>query len=606
MKTDTISENPFDFQGRCIFYIFLFGLTLRFLFFALMRDYPLLYLQSLDETYYLEFGKRLAYGPPNHEGNTFFMDPFYGYFLGFIFLLFGDNLTVLRLIQILLDSFNIVIVYVIGCKVWDKKAGIIASLVWATYIVSFYYALLILKVTVAVTGILLFTLMILTVCEKNRKIGWFITGLAAGILTYVRANFILLIPFSIVCYWIVTRPKVGRFLTNGLIFLAGAMILLSFVAVRNYFLTGSASVLITSSGLILYCCNHPDNVTGIYNVPAFSRSHPVDTEKDFHAEAERRLDKKLSPREASHYWRTETFRVLKDNIHIIPMLFFNKLKWIVANYEIPMNQSYTQAADFAGTDKFPFPNYAFVFALGVPGIAIGILRKKRVGWMLVPVLTIITTLMIFYVSSRFRMPMVPFLAIGTGIYASLLFNLVKQKQWRNWLPLIIISSILFTTSLSISPPSSDGHKESGLAKAFYLRNDFEKAKQLALDAINNFPNNMDLHIVLGRIAAREGRLAQAMKYYQDALKINHDNFTVNYDLAMIYINNGKPEDAIPYLERCLTLKHHVDAMLNLAMAYAASGRHADARKYYETYLKQAAPDDSRREYVKHQLSIAND
>lgn len=603
MKPDNVSKKPPDCQNRYIVYIFLFGLALRVAFFAIMREYPLLYLQSLDESYYLEFGKRIASGISAVDGNSFFMDPLYGYFLGFIFLLFGDNLTVLRLIQILLDSFNIVIVYFIGCKAWDKKAGTVAGLVWSVYVVSFYYTLLVLKVTVAVTGVLLFTLLLLTVSEKNRKTGWFITGLAAGILTYVRANFILLIPFSIMVYWIVNRPKTGHFIKNSVIFLAGATILFSSNAVHNYFVTGSASVLISSSGRILYCCNNPDNVAGIYDVPAFSRSHPEETEKDFHAEAERRLDKKLSPAEVSRYWRTETFRALKDNIHIIPQLFFNKLKWTIANYEIPMNQSYALAADFAGTAKVPFPNYAFVFALGVPGLAAGILLKKRAGWMLVPVLSIITTLMIFYVSSRFRMPMVPFFAIGTGIYISLVFNRIRQKQWPKVLLLIVISLLLFTVSFLISPPLSDGHKEFGVAKALYIQNNMEKAKPLALEAVSKYPKNANLHILMGKIMKKEGSIDQAMQYFQDALQLDSDNFTVNYELAMLYINDGKPENAVLHLKKCLTLKHHAESMLHLAKALESSGQNQEARKYYKAFLNHAESDGLLKEYAKQKLPV---
>jgi hypothetical protein len=42
------------------------------------------------------------------------MDPLCGYFLGGLFFLLGDNLTTVRLVQIGLDSLNILLIYGIG------------------------------------------------------------------------------------------------------------------------------------------------------------------------------------------------------------------------------------------------------------------------------------------------------------------------------------------------------------------------------------------------------------------------------------------------------------------------------------------------------------
>jgi len=597
----TFPQKESQYPVRYIFYLFLFALCFRILFYTLAREYPLLHVQSLDEKYYLDFGKAVADGFFKGESGAFFMDPLYGYFLGFIFFLFGENLIAVRAVQILLDAASAVLVFAIGRRVWDQQAGLIAGFIWATYTVAAYYSLLILKVTIAVTGMLLFILLVLKVIRNQRRIGFLGIGLAAGILVYIRANFFLVIPLTLIFYFFIERPKFRHFAVNAGFFLAGAMLLLSVNAVRNYTMIGQPDLLITSSGRILYCANNPDNTSGLYDVPSFSRSHPVASEKDFHHEAERRTGKTLSPREASRYWRNETLRVLHDNPQIIPVLFANKLKWTLANHEIPMNQSYRFVAEFSGTDKWPLPNYAFILALGLPGLAIGLCHRKQIWWLMIPIVTILATLMIFFVSSRFRMPMVPFLVIGTGIFLRSAWLWFKDGKKRNVVLPIFFAAVLFLVSMMIAPPEGDGHKEAVLARAFYSQNDYMNAKALALEAMNKDAGNVDLYILLGRITRHEGRTEQSMAYYQKAMSIAPDNFTVNYDLGMLYMAADKPESAIEHLEKSLAIRRYINGMFHLARAYEAAGEKTQAVHYYNQFLNRAKPDDPRRGFAQNRI-----
>jgi hypothetical protein len=63
------------------------------------------------------------------------------------------------------------------------------------------------------------------------------------------------------------------------------------------------------------------------------------------------------------------------------------MKWTVANHEIPMNQSYQLIAEYSGADRWPLPNYAFVLALGLPGLFVGLCQRKEVWWLMIPILT---------------------------------------------------------------------------------------------------------------------------------------------------------------------------------------------------------------------------
>jgi hypothetical protein len=317
-----------------------------------------------------------------------------------------------RLFQIVLDAMNAVLVCVLGTRIWNRSAGLFAGILYGTYKVAFFYSLLILKTTVSISLLLLFMLAVFGVIRTGRPSRWFLLGLFAALLVHLQASFLLIAPLSVLSYWALGRPRFLQWLSHSLLFLAGVAAVISLGAIRNYWASGEWVWLNTQSGRLLYSCNNPENLTGRYNVPPFSNPHPEDSERDFHKEAERRLGRNLGVKEVSSYWKEMTVRFLADNPRVIAVLLKNKMKGTIADCEIPDVHSYDQAVRFSKIGRWPMPTFAFILALGIPGLAIGLAGRREAFWLLVPLLTVFITISIFYTSSRFRMPAVPFFMIG--------------------------------------------------------------------------------------------------------------------------------------------------------------------------------------------------
>jgi len=107
--------------------------------------------------------------------------------------------------------------------------------------------------------------------------------------------------------------------------------------------------------------------------------------------------------------------------------------------------------------------------------------------------------------------------------------------------------------------------------------------------MNKDAENVDIHILLGRITRQEGRTDQSMAHYQKATSITPDNFTANYDLGMLYMDAGKPEAAIEYLKKSLSMRRYINGMFRLARAYDAIGKKTQAAYYYNQFLNRAKP-----------------
>jgi len=415
------------------------------------------------------------------------MDPLYGYFLAGLFFLFGDNLTTVRLVQIGLDSLNILLIYGIGTRVQSRQAGVLAALIYALYPVAFFYPLLILKTTLAVSVVLSSIFLLLIAIDSGSRRHWVFLGLLLGLMPYLWANLVLMLPLSMLFVLFYQRSPWRKPIMHCGVLLAGFVVMLAPGVLRNYAVTGEVAFMNTQGGRLFYCSNNPSNLTGRYNVPSFSRADPVASEKDFHAEGERRMGKSLTQREASMYWALETGRFLMENPAVVPTLFYNKLKGTIGHCEIPTNHSYEMAARFSPLLGWPFPFFSFALALAVPGLLLGVWQSRKATVLLLPILITLATILIFYTSSRFRMPMVPFLIIGVGICLSVLWKWAVMKQWGRSSLVIAASALIGFISLSIPCPPKSGAEEFFLAKAYHRIGELEKARKMAQEGAAAYP-----------------------------------------------------------------------------------------------------------------------
>jgi len=575
-------------EEHLLLFLFFTGLTFRVFCFLQNASNPLSSQVFLDETYYVNFGRAVASGYLLGESGVFFMDPLYGYFLGFFFLLFGDDLAFLKIFQIIIDAGNVLLIYFLGKKVAGRNAGVTAAFLYAVYPVAVFYALLLLKTTLTLTSLLLFTLFLIKVAEGRKPFQWFLLGCFAGLMIYLRANLLLMAPFALLAYWFVERPDAKRFIQHGVLFVAGIIFLLLPGAVRNYAVTGEMLWLNSQSGRSLYVCNNPENLSGLYDVASFSRADPIGMEEDFQREAERKLGRALSAKEASTYWRNETISFLLNNPEDFAKLMTNKLKYIVGNGEIPVNHSYSLAAKFSPIFQFHFPNFAFVLAFGGVGLFLLLRENRKAVWLLPPILCMLATMLIFYASSRFRLPMVPFLLVGSGVFLVALLEFPSTRR------IVLASGVLlgcliFWGSTQVSVPSYDDNDSYLLSKAYLKAGKPELARKTALEALEEFPAQERFLVQLGIAFLQADKYDEALHILKKAGEANPLRLDVWNNIGLVLLRVGKPEEAISSLEKAFQLSPRSETLLLLGQAWEASGNFENAQQSYQKVLKREKP-----------------
>ncbi|MBN1105171.1 MAG: glycosyltransferase family 39 protein [Deltaproteobacteria bacterium] len=574
-----------------VFFVFFLALLLRLLNLRESGNNPLMYYPVLDEAYYIELGRKIAGGFWLGEDRPFFMDPLYGYFLGAVFRFFGDSLLVVRLLQIALDSLNAVLIYVLGAKTWNRSAGFLAGLVYVSYKVAFFHTLLLLKTTLTVTLPLLFLLLLLHALEKPARTKWFLLGMFNGVMVYLWASFLLMAPLTLLAYWFFKRPRWRNFGPQGVLFIAGVAVLLGAGALRNYTVAGEAALLNTQGGRLLYACNNPGNLTGRYNVPSFSRPHPEHSEADFRKEAERRVGKALSSREASHYWVRETLRFIKDHPLVTGMLLWNKMAGTIGDYEIPTNHSFDLASRFSGVLRWPLPTFAFVLAFGLPGLMIGGLNRREALWLVVPILTVLITVLMFYPSSRFRMPAIPFLTIGCGIGLVTLAGWVRNREFRKSLAFVLAAGLIYGVSLQMPRPAYSDTEAFYLGKAYWSQGRYREAERIAVEGMRRHPDQGRFPLIAGMVALSEDRFEDAVRFNRLALEKNPGDPDAHHNLGLAYLLSGRAGEAVQAIGKALSLSFNGRYLFSLGRAYEETGERAQAVRCFREYLTVSRVDD---------------
>ena len=119
-------------------FIFAVALLARLIYLLEIKDTHILSALMGDGELYDIWAQQIAGGDWLGD-RVFFQAPFYPYFLGVVYSVFGKNLLVLRLIQILLGSLACVLVADAGSRFFSKPIGWAAGLLLAVYPVAIFY-----------------------------------------------------------------------------------------------------------------------------------------------------------------------------------------------------------------------------------------------------------------------------------------------------------------------------------------------------------------------------------------------------------------------------------------------------------------------------------
>ena len=161
MTPQSLTEPNKSWALKRVWLLAALALAVRLIYWLQAADNPLLSVALVDEAYYLDQARQvLAGGWTWAEG--FIMDPLYTWFLAGA-LTIGDGVDPFwaRLLQVSIDSLNVIALWLIGRRLWSDRVGLVAGALYALYPVAWLYSLSLLTATLTTTVVLSLTWLVI-------------------------------------------------------------------------------------------------------------------------------------------------------------------------------------------------------------------------------------------------------------------------------------------------------------------------------------------------------------------------------------------------------------------------------------------------------------
>jgi 4-amino-4-deoxy-L-arabinose transferase-like glycosyltransferase len=576
-----------ELRGRQAFWLVLaVALGMRLIYWLHLGEYPLLYVPLVDEEYYVGYARDLAGGHPAGERAPFLLDPLYAYFLAGLFALFGDNLVVPHLAQIVIDSVTALLLAALGTRWWSRRAGVLAGLAYALYPVAWFYSLTLLKTTLTAHVVTLLLWLLQRCLARPTGWLWLVSGAVLGAAVQLQSNLALLAPLLALWLWwrrpqlaLVGRARYGLLLAG----LVGVLVLGGLVSAR---VNGEFRVLGGHAGITLHGANHPGSPHGGNVSPPFvTVSHPAELPRQYRAEAERRVGHRLSPAEVQGYWVGQVLDYWSSAPTVLPKLMVHKLTHLVAAEEIPDNQSFYSAARFAPMLVPWLPAFGVLLALGLPGMVIGTRRHLDASLLWLPVAVVTLTAVVFFAVSRYRYPAVPALCLGAGCHLD--FVAQRWRDIRDLLPVIGVTVLLFVLSVSAhGPPASPARDDLNVALALARLGEPERALAV-LDRLEpELAGEATFHDTRAYATLLQGDFERTLGESRRALRADPRRVSALHNAGVAAYRLGRFDDAQGFFARACEVDADPEAEYWLGVVEQARGNTDGARDLLESLLKR--------------------
>ncbi len=541
------------------------ALTLRLLFLFQLRETPLFDSPGLDAAYYLNRAREIAAG--DWLGNqVFFMAPLYPYCLALIGKLTNFSMTGLRLVQAIAGAGGTILLFLIGRRLFDLRVATLAALGLAGSVIAIYYdnLLLMTSLVTLLNIVVLWDLTRLGANPGGRRL--LFSGALLGLAALGRASLLLFAPAVLVWLWVRSRPTPpgqsrpwARWRPLAA-YAAGLLLVLGLTATRNAVVGGDLVLITSNGGLNLFIGNNPlgrgtylplDQVARAAGVPARVEISWMIDDPSGSAVAEAATGRHLQPSEVSDFFTDRTLQYVRARpgraLEVLGrklLLFWNATE--IAQIEDPL--LYRQLVPLM---RWPLLTFGVLGPLALLGMVIGLGEWRRYLLLYLYVGAYTLSIVLFFVTSRYRAPIAPVLLLfaayaGCWLVAAVRSAIRQRPTARQLGRLIGALGVLGAAACVVH-----------------------------LDLIQI--DRAAAHINLGIAYAQDERYEEAIESFQQAVSEGPRDVTARYNLAAAQLRAGQPAAAGASFAAVLELDaRSVAALVGLGQAEKQRGNYPAA------------------------------
>ncbi len=570
MKFKSPTAQPIDPRQLYLWggIVFITALVLRIIFLFQFRSIPLFDTPVMDMTYYHQWALALIEGRDFIEG-PYFKAPMYPIFLSVVYRLFGDGPWPIKIVQVLMGSLSAVLTLLIGARVFNLKVGIVAGFMVAICGTLILYDGLLLVPSLAIFLNLLAVYCLIRGLQSGRRMLLLLSGLILGLSAVARPT---VLPFTFVIIvlllWEYRRRRRLASVRPVVLFALGVLLAILPVTIRNYVESGEVVLIGTYGGINLYIGNHLQSDGVSTRLPGtgidwWGQGTMADAERL----AETDVGRELSATEHTRYWRSRAIKEMASHPGFLLKHLLRKFLLLIGGLELANNFDIYYLAyripllSVLVVKAGVLVPWGVLFPLAVAGLFLltGWTMERRV--VAAFLLAYTPSLLLFFVTARYRLPMVPFLSLFASYALASGYGVLKRTRGGKR---VLVTGVFVIAAL-VSHIDFYG---------FGIENDAQG------------------HQLMAALYKQQGNVAEAERYFRQALEADSTLPHANNDLGLLHLSRGETEPAIRLLQRAVRYEPE-DYLLryNLGTAYLNAGREADAVVLFQSVLEQA-PDYS--------------
>ncbi|MBL8862770.1 MAG: glycosyltransferase family 39 protein [Planctomycetes bacterium] len=506
---------------------------------------PLCTAPQMDALYHLEWARALVRGEDYAPG-PFFRAPGYPWFLAALTFLCGEGLLGPRLVQAAVGAGSCALVYALGSALFDRRAGLLAAAITALYGMLVYFDGELLLPVLEVPTTLAAVLCAVRAGDRPTAGRLALAGLLLGVAAIVRPN--VLLWGAAVGGWLLFRPGAtwAARARRASLYAAAALVPILPITFYNTFAGGDPVLISTQGGLNFWIGNNPVS-DGSSAIAPGTRPDWWGGYHDAIAQAEVAEGRTLRPSEVSRHYAARAWSWIASEPLAAARHVLWKLRLYWTDHELGNNQEeWFFAREFGPVLSWAPFGFGLVAPLGLVGWALALRRFGRLApaWMFVPAWC--ASVVAFFVCARFRIPMMPVLAVFAAQAVVLGFDALRARRWRA-LALGTVAAALLGLGVQAVPREVDRTPAKGLWQLGVLRaqaGDAVEAERLYRASIAANPRFALARQDLGFTLLAAGRAAEARASFEDALRLAPATFGAHQGRIEAAWALGLPADAV--------------------------------------------------------------
>jgi tetratricopeptide (TPR) repeat protein len=342
---------------------------------------------------------------------------------------------------------------------------------------------------------------------------------------------------------------------------AGILVLTAPVTIRNAIVSGDFVLITSNAGLNFYIGNGPES-SGAYQKPA---GLDVEVDPAGRTLAEADLGRPLSPSEVSAWWMDRSLHWIRNRPVAAAALLVKKVSLFWTRMELPQIEHYGFTRRYVGLLKAPLLGFGLLAPLGLAGLLLE--RRDPVARPLGLFLAAFcVSIVLFFVLSRYRMPVVPVLAV---LSARTIIHTWRAARARDLHRLAVPVGGTAVAALLVHVNFYHVHPESAFDQFYYrlgivheersralaragdgegAARELEEAEASLREAVRRDPAYPRSRLNLGALLAQQGRYDEAEEHLRAALAAQPGYAKGHFNLAVLHLDRGYPEAALEELE----------------------------------------------------------